>query len=90
MVGNNLIDLQSGATICGPDTLWWTAIDDDGSGWGRREGTTTLRVAYDVGMATVTTTEVPEAQTPLTITQDRQAIFGVTLADTDAVLVAPR
>ncbi|MGY1737609.1 hypothetical protein [Geodermatophilus sp. SYSU D00684] len=44
VVGNNLIDLQSGATICGQDSLWWTAVDDDGRGWGRLEGTTTLRV----------------------------------------------
>ncbi|MGX5657155.1 hypothetical protein ACWKWC_20440 [Geodermatophilus nigrescens] len=90
VVGNNLIDLQTGSTTCGPDTLWWTAIDDDGQGWGRLEGTTTLRVTYDAGTGSVTTTEVPSTQTPLAITRDHRALFGVTVQGTDAVLIAPQ
>ncbi len=90
VVGSNLIDLQGGTTLCGDPTLWWTAVDDDGRGWGRLNGTTTLRVTYDVASRSVTTAEVPGTTTPLAITEDRQGLFGGTGQGTDVLLLAPQ
>jgi hypothetical protein len=90
VVGSNLIDLQTNTTICTPDPLWWTAIDDEGRGWGRREGTTTLRVTYDVATQSIDTAEVPGAQSPLAITHGHQGVFGVTGDGTDVLLLAPQ
>jgi hypothetical protein len=88
VVGSNLIDLQTNTTLCTDDQLWWTAIDDEGRGWGRREGATTLRVHYDVVSGAVTITELPGAQAPLAITQDHQGVFAVTAEGTDGLLLA--
>ncbi len=68
--------------------MWWTAVDDDGRGWGRLNGTTTLRVTYDVASRSVTTEEVPGTATPLAITGDRQGLFGGTGQGTDVLLLA--
>jgi hypothetical protein len=90
VVGNNLVDLQNNITICGADSLWWTAIDDGGRGWGRLDGHTTLRVTYDLASRSVTTTEMPGAEAPLAITQDRQGLFAAAGEGTDVLLLAPQ
>jgi hypothetical protein len=87
---NNLVDLDENTTICGDDSLWWTAVDDGGRGWGRLEGTTTLRVTYDFASRSVTSEEVPGVETPVAITKDRQGLFAVAGETTDVVLLAPQ
>jgi hypothetical protein len=90
VVGNNLVDLQDDATVCGEDSLWWTAVDDGGRGWGRLDGATTLRVSYDFATGSVTTAELPGAETPLAITRDRQGLFAATAEGTEVLLLAPQ
>ncbi len=77
------------ATAAGQRIL---AVDDEGRGGGRREGTTTLRVTYDLANRSITTAEVPGAETPLAITRHRHGLFGET-ADgkgIDVLLLAPQ
>ncbi|WP_409330828.1 hypothetical protein [Trujillonella humicola] len=87
---SNLVDLQTGTTICTDESLWWTAIDDDGRGWGRLDGTITLRVTYDVADGSITTAEVPDAEAPLAITTEHQGVFGAAGDGTDVPLLAPQ
>ncbi len=90
MTGSNLVDLQAGTTACGDPSLWWTAVDDGGRGWGRLNGNTTLRVTYDVASRSVVTAEVPGTAAPLAITQQEQGLFGGTGQSTDVLLLAPQ
>lgn len=88
VVGSNLVDLQTRTTICTEDQLWWTAINDNGRGWGRQGGGTTLRVTYDVAHGTATTGDVPGTQAPLAITSDQQGVFGGASGGTEVLLLA--
>ncbi len=90
VAGNNLVDLQDNTTVCGDPSLWWTAVDDGGRGWGRLNGNTTLRVTYDVASRSVVTAEVPGTAAPLAITQQEQGLFGGTGQSTDVLLLAPQ
>ena len=84
------MDLQDNTTVCGDPSLWWTAVDDDGRGWGRRHGNTTLRVTYDFASRSVVTVEVPGTATPLAITQQKQGLFGGTGQGADVLILAPQ
>ena len=53
-------------------------------------GTTTLRVTYEVVSRSIATAEVHAAESPLTMTQAHQGLFGVDTHVTDVLLLSPR